>query len=291
MTSPRLCTSIFLMLASVAFSASAQKKPRLGDNAALRYWAAFSVMQDSGISSEQAKEMNAILEGTAPYDDLKYRELVEKNRLALEIMARATALPSCDWGLDYALGEEVPVEYARNALALGRLNVLYVFHLLLTGNKGAAVEALVSGLRLSRDVANGGSLFATLAAKDLLENHLRAISFARHKASLSAGQRLQLQKAVVQLGTDPLDWQAAARRDLEGLRGQFAGDPQASAALTQIVSSYLSALNDPSQLPALQQLLGSTPKQMADLIPNAKRVLEQKQDLREKLTKMRLVLR
>src|SRR5690348_4215148 len=69
-------------------SASAQQKTKLGENAALRYWSAFAQMQDSGITDEQAKELNAILDGTAPYSDLKYRELAERNRPALETMAR-----------------------------------------------------------------------------------------------------------------------------------------------------------------------------------------------------------
>jgi len=45
--------------------------------------------------------------------------LLEKNSLALEIMARATSLPNCDWGLDYGLGHDLPVDYARKALVLG----------------------------------------------------------------------------------------------------------------------------------------------------------------------------
>src|SRR5258708_39614126 len=97
-------------------SALAQRNASLRDNAALRYWSAFSEVQDIAITDQQAKELNAILDGTAPYDDLKYKGLLEKNALALEIMARATSLPSCDWGLDYGLGHDVPVNYARKAL-------------------------------------------------------------------------------------------------------------------------------------------------------------------------------
>lgn len=290
MNSFRTLLSLILMVASVGVPAAAQKQGTLGENAALRYWAAFSAMQDAGISSQQAKEMNAILDGTAPYDDLEYKELIEKNKLALDIMARATTLPSCDWGLDYDLAEDIPVEYARKALAMGRLNVLYAFHLLITGNKVAAMDALAAGVRFSRDVASGGSLFATLVAKDLLESHFQAISFALHTGSLSTGQKEQLRKAIVQLGPDPLDWGAAARRDLESLRGRYATDPPASAALTQIISSYVGALNDPSRLSALQQVLGNAPKQLAELVPNAKRVLQQKQELREKLAQVRSVL-
>ena len=58
----------------------------------------------------------------------------------------------------------MPVDYARKALVLGRLNVLYVFHLFKTGNKEEAVHALGAGLRFSHDVGNGGSLLATTIA-------------------------------------------------------------------------------------------------------------------------------
>jgi len=177
--------------------ASAQRNASITENAALRYWSAFSELQDSGITDQQAKELNAILDGTAPYDDSKYQDLLAKNTLALEIMARATSLPTCDWGLDYGLGHDVPVDYARKALVLGRLNVLYAFHLLKTGDKDGAVRALAVGLRFSHDVGNGGSLFATLIAKDLLVNHLRAVTGAIHSEQLSANQRSQLQAAVI----------------------------------------------------------------------------------------------
>jgi len=281
--------SMILIALLSAGSALAQRNTSLTDNAALRYWSAFSEVQDSGITDQQAKELNAILDGTAPYDDSKYKDLLEKNTLALEIMARATSLPSCDWGLDYGLGHDVPVDYARKALVLGRLNVLYAFHLLKTGNKDGAVRALGAGLRFSHDVANGGSLFATLIAKDLLTSHLRAVAGALRLEQLSAGQRSQLQTAVARVA-EGLDWPMAAKRDLEALRGDYAGNSQTSAALTRIISSYVAALNDESKLPALDQAVQGAPLELANVIPNAKRVLEQKQDLNNTLLQTRAAL-
>lgn len=281
--------SIILIAQLSAGSALAQRNAALTENAALRYWSAFSEVQDSGITDQQAKELNAILDGTAPYDDSKYKDLLEKNALALEIMARATSLPTCDWGLDYGLGHHVPVDYARKALVLGRLNVLYAFHLLKTGNKDGAVRALAAGLRFSHDVGNGGSLFATLIAKDLLTSHLRAVAGALRLEQLSASQRSQLQTAVARVG-EGLDWPMAAKRDLEALRGDYAGNSQTSAALTRIISSYVAALNDESKLPGLDQAVQGAPQELANVIPNAKRVLEQKQDLNNTLLQTRAVL-
>jgi hypothetical protein len=62
-------SSMILIALLSAGSALAQRNTSLKDNAALRYWSAFSQLQDSGITDQQAKELNAILDGTAPYDD------------------------------------------------------------------------------------------------------------------------------------------------------------------------------------------------------------------------------
>jgi hypothetical protein len=96
MKNSRLVTTIILFLILPAGQAWSQQKRTGGDNAALRYWTAFSEMQDSAISDEQGKQLNAILDGTTPYDDVKYKDLVEKNQFALDIMARGTDLPTCD---------------------------------------------------------------------------------------------------------------------------------------------------------------------------------------------------
>jgi len=281
--------SMILTALLLAGSALAQRQAPIAENAALRYWSAFSEVRDVGISDKEAKELNAILDGTAPYDDSKYKDLLEKNALALEIMARATSLSYCDWGLDYGLGHDVPVEYARKALVLGRLNVLYALHLLKTGNKDGAVRALAAGLRFSHDVGNGGSLFATLIAKDLLVSHLKTIAAALHLEQLSATQRSQLQAAIAGVA-EGLDWSTAAKRDLEALRADYADNSQTSAALTRIISSYVDVMNDDSKLPALNQAIEGAPQKLANLIPNARRVLEQKQELNNTLIQTRSVL-
>lgn len=277
----RLISTIVLIVAVSFGSASAQQIAKLGDNAALRYWSAFAEMQDFAITDQQAKELTAILDGTAPYDDLKYKGLVEKNRRAMETMVRASTIPNCDWGVDFQLGSEAPVEYVRKALSMGRLNVLYAFHLLITGDKDGAARVLAAGFRFSHDVANGGTLFATVAAKTLLVQHLRAAEFAWQLADLSAAQRLVLQKAIAQLGPDGLDWHSAMKRELESPRVLN------SEAMARIVPFYLRTLNNASQLPELQKMIATAPFPIPKVIPNPKRVLEEKQDLTDKLRQAR----
>jgi hypothetical protein len=282
----RLLPTIFLLLAAQMSAASSTREVGLGPNAALLYWAAFSEMQDSAISD--ATELNAILDGTAPYDDSRYRDLVEKNRFALDIMAHGASRPFCDWGLGYGYAEEMgpatPVGYVWKARALGSLNVLYALHLQSAGNKDAAVRALAAGILFAHDVANGGTLVSALVAKRLLIAHFNAMALALHTGGLSPGQRLVLQKAVAQLGPDGLDWQSVVHREMAVLHK---ADPSDSAALAEIEPLYLKALNNPSALPALEQMRSSAPQGLSALIPNPKRVLEEKQDLTGKLSEVR----
>lgn len=157
-------------------------------------------------------------------------------------MARATSLPNSDWGLDYGLRDDIPVDYARKALALGGLNVLYAFHLFIEDNKDGGVRALTAGLRFSHDVAYGGSLFATVIAKDLLVTHLRAVSDALHLEQLSAMQRTRLQQAVTGLGSHGVDWQSAIKQEM----GVLNKPPwQESVSLVRVTQAYLAAVNDP----------------------------------------------
>jgi hypothetical protein len=280
--------AVLTILAALSGSTMlAQQKSDLGDNAALRYWAAFGQMQDSAITDDEAKKLNSILEGTAPYDDLEHKDLVEKNRPALETMARATALPRCDWGLDYQMGSDTPVDYARKALILGRLNVLYAFHESIAGDKDKEVSILAVGLRFSHDVANGGTLFATLVAERLIVTHLRAMAFALH-AGLSSAQRSVLQNAVARVETDDLDWQSAIKREFEIHRDLNA---ESISALASIIPAYEAALLDPATLPDLQRMIAGAPRQCSEIIPNPARVLQAKQELTDKLRETRSMLR
>jgi hypothetical protein len=280
--------SLIILCAAPLCSAFAQQNAQLGENAALRYWSAFAEMQDSAVTDQQAKELNAILDGTAPYSDLKYRDLAEKNRAAVEAMARGTAIPNCDWGIDYALGPDAPVDYVRKALTLGRLNVLYAFHLLQNGDKDGALRAIAAGVRFSHDVANGGTLFAAYGAKNLLATHIRAMAFALHLENLSAAQKSELQQALSPFGQDGLDWESAVKREFEiPMPGLGA---KASSALGQISTAYQNVVNNPSALSGLQQMIAGAPQQVRDLIPNPQRVLDEKQNLADQLRQMRSLL-
>jgi len=73
----------------------------------------------------------------------------------------------------------------------GRLNVsLYsTFHFVYAGRQGWDVRTLAAGLRFfATHLSTVGSLFATLIAKDLLVNHLRALSVRTNPSGALSGK-------------------------------------------------------------------------------------------------------
>jgi hypothetical protein len=282
------------LLAAPAALKSAQKGEKPGENAALRYWSAFAHMQDVALTDAQAKELYRIVDGTAPFVEPAYRNLIERNRPALETMASGTALPYCDWGIDYRLGPDAPLDHVGKAVQLGRLNVLYALQLEMN-DRAAAVKTLAAGVRFSHDVASGGTLLSALLAKSLLMAHLRVMASMLQKKDLTASEQATLRNALARIGPDGLDWQAAVKRELaitlptpDGVKKL---DPQVSAALARISNLYVSALSNPAVLPELQKTIADAPLPIPHDIPNPKRVVEEKQNLNDELQKVRAILK
>jgi len=279
----RLLFAILTVFSSTALAQQASPKP--DDNAALRYWSAFAQMQDSTVTPEQAKGLQAILDGVAPYSDVNYRELVERNRRAVETLQRGATLPRCDWGLEYQLGAETPVDYVRRALTLGRLNVLYAYHQLSSGNRSGGMGTLAGGIRFSHDVAGGGTLIAGVAAKTLMVAHLRAVDFAARMQRLSSEEKTLLSAQLDQVGPEGVDWYSTIQREFEVLERSGARVP------TTLVELYGKTVQDAAQLPQLQQAIAGAPQSVASVIPRPQRVLEQKRELSDRLQQCRAMLR
>jgi len=276
----------FAILTALSCTAMAQQAtPKPDDNAALRYWSAFAQMQDSNVTPEQVKGLQAILDGTAPYSDVNYRDLVERNRRAVETLQRGATLSRCDWGVEYQLGTEAPVDYVRRALTLGRLNVLYAYHQLSSRNRSGGMRTLAGGIRFSHDVAGGGTLIAGVAAKVLMIAHLRAVDFAARTQPLSSEEKTLLAAQLDQVGPEGVDWYSTMQREFEVLERSGAKIP------ATLVELYGKTVQDAAQLPRLQQAMAGAPQSVAGLIPRPQRVLEQKQELNDRLQQCRAMLR
>jgi len=216
-----LVTLIGLVVVGPAKPGLAQQAQFLGNNAALQYYAAFFQMVDADLSDGDIKELGDILGGTRPYDDAKFGKLAESNADAIETMIVGAGFPECDWGLaarTERFGWQAPVAYFWKSRALGRLDVLYVLHAWAKGDQDKAVNALAKGMVFARHISSGGPMIAMLLADQLLMQQFAVANRFADSGKLTSAQKRALRVALADLGTDPIDWQAAADMEIKNLK-------------------------------------------------------------------------
>jgi len=195
---------------AIASRANAQIQfPADTKNAALRYWIAFSEMQDLTTDKATQDLLEKTVSGEALWDEKKIAPILDANKLAIDIMQRATKLPNCDWGLEYERGVSASIAYAPRARALSRLNTLEGMRQLAAGNTQSATNTWLAGLRFSQDLARGGSLIFALMAKNALLSNLRVLTLTAANGRFTVAERQQVTAAIRALPEDAFDWSAA----------------------------------------------------------------------------------
>jgi hypothetical protein len=185
-------------------------------NAALRYWMAFAQMKNPPSDPETVALMTRVLEGSVPWNNERLGPILEVNHEALETMARGTRLSDCDWGPDDELGPFTPIEYIPRARALARLNVLEGLRLEAANDAKRAVATWLPGLRFSRDIANGGTLLATLVASSALEAHLAALIRFVGGTRADTDTLNAIEEAVRALPPGGVGWVSGMQHEMDG---------------------------------------------------------------------------
>jgi hypothetical protein len=175
-------------------------------NAALRYWQAFAEIKDPASEKSTLELMEKTLAGQAAWDEGKLAAILDANRIALGIFLRATSLPDCDWGLEYRRGPDASIAIVPRASVMARLNSLQAMREMATGNKSAAVERWIAGIRFSQDLAHGGSLIFALTAKSALMINMRALSAEAKNGHFNQTQKKRLFASINGLPEDGFDW-------------------------------------------------------------------------------------
>ncbi len=125
----RIRALFVLAAAGCALAAADAPRREPGGNAALGYWMAMAQMQNPEAPGALADGLERAARGEGAWED-RFAPVVDANRQALLTMQRASALPYCDWGLEYSRHAETPIAHLVRARALARLNVLHGLELL-----------------------------------------------------------------------------------------------------------------------------------------------------------------
>lgn len=236
----RLSVATFVTLASfITIHAQIQYPPDTR-NAALRYWIAFAEMQDIPTDKATQGLLEKIVAGETAWDEKTITPILDANRTAIQMMQRATKLPECDWGLEYSQGSSASIAYAPRARALARLNTLEGIRQFAAGDAAEAVNAWLSGVRFSQDLARGGSLIFTLMGKATLLPNLRELKEAAVRKKLSDEEKKQVSAIIHALPEDGFDWGEAwgiEAATLEQLLHELQTAPDPGATYAAIMRS------------------------------------------------------
>jgi hypothetical protein len=221
----------FAIAACVLMSRADAQAPQPA-NAALRYWMAFAVMRDPPADKATADLLEHVSDGSEAWDEARLGPIVDDNREALAIMQRASALTTCDWGLEYELGSRTPIAHLAKARTLGRLSVVAGKRLQAQGQLSQAVDMWLAGVRFSQHIAQGGSLISALSGRRVMDASLRAIQRDEVLKSLDATGKKRIETVVRALPEAGFDWSAAMKReeasiDVTLMRLRAAPDPKA----------------------------------------------------------------
>jgi len=244
-----------LLLSAAVASASDGTRP-CEQNAALRYWMALAQMQNPDASSDMAARLEKAARGQTPWDE-SLAPFVERNRGALATMQRGSVLKYCDWGLEWELGDKMPVAQIPRLRALSRLNVLYGMHLLHQGRPADAADAWIAGLTFSRHIAAGTSALGALVAAASLCSHLGAIERAVVDKRLEGPPLRMVERAVAALPADGFDWGESLEAALTGYIALTTQNESASDPLIMLRRDF-----GPTIDTALAGALGLAPDQL-----------------------------
>jgi hypothetical protein len=190
-----------------------QFAPPPSRNAALRYWMAFAEMKDHAIDDATTRFMEEVLSGSAAWDEQRLGAIMEENSAAVRFMQRATAMPDCNWGLDYSQGPAMPLAHLARARVLARLNALYGARQMARGDVEGAVETWLAGLRFAQHVGRGLGLIGALSARPSFMANLHLLTAAASSGAVNADLKRRISAQMRQLPAEGLDWIGSVRAE------------------------------------------------------------------------------
>lgn len=154
-----LCT-LMLIGVSASFEVAAEEST---PNAALAYWQAFATLPTTN------KEQDEVLSQVTSPLDKHAAALIEKGQGSMKSFHRATAMPNCDWGLEFSAGPHMVMPHLSKARQMARFAALHARKQFADGNQDAALETLGDLFVMTRHTG-GDSVLISLLVQYAIES-------------------------------------------------------------------------------------------------------------------------
>src|SRR5207302_3272119 len=139
--------------------ARVEERPvNLNDNAALKYWRAFSLMPH--LSHDQENKLRQEAQTAAL--DSKIKDLVSQSDAAFHELHHGAKVAQCAWSmnLEHGIGARLPEgQAARTLTTLGIYRIRLRFE---EGRNAEALDTALDLIKLGRDASKGGTIIAVL---------------------------------------------------------------------------------------------------------------------------------
>ena len=160
-------------------------QPNADENAALRYWRAFSLMSES--DAEMISTLtDAKAEGDAWLDDEANTSWLDEQGDTIELLLDASEMPEADFGIDYDKGIEALLTHLAPMRQAARLTLLRAEADLASGDTRSAIEHAAGAMRMAQHLTDDRVIISSLvaasifdSASDFIENALNEGEFAK----------------------------------------------------------------------------------------------------------------
>jgi hypothetical protein len=178
---------------------------------------AFALMQDPPADQFTTELLESVAAGRAQWDETRLGPILDANRNAIQMMQRGTALPECDWGLDYDLGPATPIAHLAKARVMARLNTLAGMRLAARGQISQAIETWLTGVRFAQHLGQRSSLISLLTARLAFGANLYALTETVSGVQITDEQRSRILAAMSAMPDTGFDWGNAIQYEQLGL--------------------------------------------------------------------------
>jgi len=148
----------------LATSASFGAPVETNDNAALRYWRAFSLLSEA--DSETIKTLHDAQQarGDTWLDNQEHAEWLASKGETIGLLIDASEMPEADFGIDYAKGIDALLTHLSPMRASARLLLLRARADLRAGEPDLAVERVAAAMRMAEHITDDRVIISSLVS-------------------------------------------------------------------------------------------------------------------------------
>lgn len=187
-------------------------------NAALRYWRAYSLMDDdlNRLVGEVSESLSAPSFNPTP----ELRKAVGESEGVIEQLIRGSALPACDFGVDRELGIEALLPHLQPMRYFGRLLLIDARLRLEAGDEAGAAERIGASFRMAEHAAQDGFVISSLVGVAMWNQSRLVTERSLDSGALGAESRAVIRRALdAYPAGDPFHAVAAQRAESEMILG------------------------------------------------------------------------